>query len=67
MPRRTLLSPEQHTRLFGSPVHQAEMAKHYMLSVEDLALIRAKRRASNRVGFASSFAPSGIPAVPRPP
>jgi TnpA family transposase len=52
MPRRTLLSSEQHTRLFGIPVHQAEMAKHYMLSMEDLALIRAKRRATNRLGFA---------------
>jgi Domain of unknown function (DUF4158) len=56
MPRRTLLSFEQHTCLFGIAVHQAEMAKHYMLSMEDLALIRAKRRASNRLGFASSFA-----------
>ena len=28
------------------------MAKHYVLSTQDLALVRAKRRASNRLGFA---------------
>ncbi len=52
MSRRALLSPEQRIRLFGIPVDQAEMARHYVLSVEDLALVRAKRRVSNRLGFA---------------
>jgi hypothetical protein len=52
MPRRTLLSAEQRTRLFGIPTEASEMAKHYVLSPEDLALIRAKRRSVNRLGFA---------------
>lgn len=52
MSRRALLSPEQRIRLFGIPVDQAEMARHYVLSAEDLALVRAKRRVSNRLGFA---------------
>ena len=52
MPHRTLLSPEQRTRVFGIPTEAAEMAKHYMLSTEDLALVRTKRRLSNRLGFA---------------
>ena len=52
MPRRTLLSPEQRARLFGIPTDSAEMAKHYVLSAEDLALVRTKRRNSNRLGFA---------------
>lgn len=52
MSRRALLSPEQRIRLFGIPVNQAEMARHYVLSAEDLALVRAKQRASNRLGFA---------------
>lgn len=52
MSRRTLLSSEQRVRLFGIPVDQAEMARHYMLSAEDFALIRTKRRAVNRLGFA---------------
>jgi TnpA family transposase len=55
MPRRTLLSSEQRTRLFTIPIDQAEMARYYMLSAEDLTLVRAKRRASNRLGFAIQF------------
>ena len=52
MARRTLLSAEQRTRLFGTPTEAGEMTKHYVLSPEDLALIRTKRRSSNRLGFA---------------
>jgi TnpA family transposase len=52
MPRRTLLSSEQRTRLFAIPVDPAEMARHYVLSTEDLAVIRSKRRTVNRLGFA---------------
>ena len=52
MSRRALLSSEQRTRLFGIPVDQADMARHYLLSPEDLVLVRAKRRAANRLGFA---------------
>ena len=33
MPRRSLLSNEQRTRLFAVPVDHAEMAKHYVLGV----------------------------------
>jgi TnpA family transposase len=52
MARRTLLSADQRTRVFGIPTEASEMAKYYVLSPEDLALIRAKRRSSNRLGFA---------------
>jgi TnpA family transposase len=52
MPRRTLLSAEQRSRLFAIPVDPAEMARHYVLSADDLALARTKRRAVNRLGFA---------------
>jgi hypothetical protein len=52
MPRRSLLSIEQRTRLFAIPVDHAEMAKHYVLSPDDLALVRTKRRSVNRLGFA---------------
>ena len=34
------------------PTDPAEMARHYVLSSDDLALIRTKRRAINRLGFA---------------
>ena len=52
MPRRTLLSSEQRARLFSVPIDSAGMARHFILSTEDIALIRTKRRASNRLGFA---------------
>ena len=52
MSRRTLLSAEQRTRLFGIPNDPAELTRHYVLSAEDSALVRAKRRPSNRLGFA---------------
>ncbi len=52
MSHRALLSSEQRARLFGIPVNQAEMARHYVLGPGDLALVRAKRRAANRLGFA---------------
>ncbi|MBV8575799.1 MAG: DUF4158 domain-containing protein [Acetobacteraceae bacterium] len=52
MPRRTLLSAEQRARLFGIPTDAAEMAKHYVLTSEDLKLVGTKRRSGNRLGFA---------------
>ena len=52
MPRRALLSNEQRTRLFAVPVDHAEMAKHYVLSADDLVFVRTKRRSVNRLGFA---------------
>jgi len=55
MPRRSLLSAEQRARLFDVPTTPAEMAKHYVLSPEDLLLVRAKRRNMNRLGFAAQL------------
>src|SRR5271165_4226659 len=52
MPPRTLLSSEQRVRLFSIPTDPAEMTRHYVLGADDLALVGARRRASNRLGFA---------------
>jgi hypothetical protein len=52
MSGRTLLSLEQRARLFAIPTTPAEMARHYVLSPDDLLLVRAKRRSVNRLGFA---------------
>jgi hypothetical protein len=52
MPRRILLSAEARSRLFGIPTERAEMARHYVPDTVDLALVRARRRAVNRLGFA---------------
>ena len=49
MPRRSLLSNEQRTRLFAIPVNHPEMATHYVLSADELALVRTKRRSVNRL------------------
>lgn len=67
MARRTLLSAEQRTRLFGIPSEAAQMAKHYTLSAEDLALVRTKRRPSNRPGFAVQLCALGHPGRPLEP
>src|SRR6185312_4625916 len=74
MPPRTLLSSEQRTRLFSIPTDAAEMTRHYVLDADDLALVRARRRASNRLGFAVQLCtlrhpgrvldPSEAPPVP---
>jgi TnpA family transposase len=52
MPARTLLSSEQRVRLFSIPTDPAEMTRHYVLGPDDLALVGARRRTSNRLGFA---------------
>jgi TnpA family transposase len=52
MPPRTLLSSEQRTRLFAIPADTGEMARYYVFDADDLAVVRARRRASNRLGFA---------------
>jgi len=67
MPRRTLLSSEQRMRLFGIPTEPAEIAKHYVLSVEDLELVRTKRRPSNRLGFAAQLSALRYPGRPLDP
>ena len=67
MSRRTLLSSEQRTRLFGIPSDAAEMATHYVLEPEDLALVRAKRRPSNRLGFAVQLCVLRRPGRPLDP
>ena len=52
MSRRALLSAEQRDRLFAKPTDLAEIARHYILGGEDLALIRSKRRGMNGLGIA---------------
>ena len=52
MPVRTLLSSEQRSRLFSIPTDTAAMTRHYVLDAADLAVVRSRRRASNRLGFA---------------
>jgi Domain of unknown function (DUF4158) len=74
MPPRTLLSSEQRVRLFSIPTDPVEMTRHNVLAADDLALVGARRRASNRLGFAVQLSalrhpggvlePSGSPPAP---
>ncbi len=56
MTPRQLLSPQSRATLFDPPTDPAAIVRHYTLSLEDLALIRQRRRAANRLGFAVHLA-----------
>ena len=51
MPPRHILSPQSRAALFDPPTDSAAIVRHYTFSSEDLALIRERRRAANRLGF----------------
>ena len=52
MSRRELLTEVERAQLFGVPVDEASLARHYTLSAEDLELLLAKRGAHNILGAA---------------
>jgi hypothetical protein len=52
MPHRTVLSAAQRSFFAALPTEHAELAKYYLLSDEDLALVQERRREENRLGFA---------------
>jgi TnpA family transposase len=56
MPPRHILSPQSRAALFDPPTDPAAIVRHYTFSPEDLALIRQRRRAANRLGFAVNLA-----------
>ena len=52
MARRTLLSDTERGTLLVFPASQDDLIQQYSFTDADLALIRQRRGASNRVGFA---------------
>ena len=52
MGRRVLLTEDERTLLFGVPVDEAGLARHYTLTPDDLELLLAKRGARNALGAA---------------
>src|SRR5271167_3256911 len=56
MPPRHILSPQSRAALFDPPTDPAAIVRHYTFSPEDMALIRRRRRAANRFGFAVNLA-----------
>ena len=49
MPRREILSPAQREALLVIPVDRASLIEHYVLSEQDLSLIRRRRGDHNRL------------------
>ena len=56
MPPRHILSPQARATLFDPPTDPAAIVRYYTFSPDDMALIRERRRAANRLGFAVSLA-----------
>ena len=56
MKKHEILSPQSRAELFDPPTDPAAIVRHYTLSSDDLALIRQRRRDSNRLGFAVHLA-----------
>jgi len=52
MPRRKVLAESQRQLFEQIPDDPNYLAQHYTLSLEDIDLVRQRRRASNRLGFA---------------
>jgi TnpA family transposase len=56
MPRREILSPAQREALLVVPVDRAGLIEHYVLSEQDISLIRQRRGDHNRLGIAVQLA-----------
>lgn len=52
MPRRSVLTPAHLAALLAPPATEAEIARQYTLDARDLAIVRRRRGAHNRLGFA---------------
>ncbi len=52
MPRRSILSAAEHERLLALPDDPADLIRYYTVSEHDLSVVRQRRGAANRVGFA---------------
>ncbi len=56
MTPRHLLSPQARAALFDPPMEVRAIVRHYTFSIEDVSLIRQRRRNANRLGFAVHLA-----------
>ena len=52
MPRRSILSAAERESLLAPPAAHDDLIRHYTFSESDLSLIRQRRGAANRLGFA---------------
>jgi hypothetical protein len=51
MTPRQLLSPQARVALFDPPMEVRAIVRHYTFSIEDVALVRQRRRNANHLGF----------------
>ena len=51
MKKHEILSPQSRAALFEPPTDPAAIVRYYTFSPDDMALIRERRRAANRLGF----------------
>ena len=63
MPRRSVLTPAERAALFAIAEHDDELIRRYTLSELDLSVIRQRRGASNRLGFAVQLCYLRFPGV----
>ena len=56
MKKHEILSPQSRATLFDPPIAPAAIVRHYTFSPEDMMLVRERRRAANRLGFAVQLA-----------
>ena len=55
MPRRSILSATERESLLTLPDAKDELIRHYTFNETDLSVIRQRRGAANRLGFAGQF------------
>ena len=63
MPRRSILSAAERQSLLALPDSRDELIRRYTLSESDLAIIRQRRVAANKLGFAVQLCYLRFPGV----
>ena len=63
MPRRSILSAAERDSLLALPDTQDELIRHYTFNEADLSIIRQRRGAANRLGFATQLCYLRFPGI----
>ena len=63
MPRRSILSAADRESLLALPDNRDDLIRRYTLSPSDIAVIRQRRGAANRLGFAVQLSYLRYPGV----
>ena len=63
MPRRSILSAAEREGLLALPDTKEELIRHYTFSEGDLSVIRQRRGAANRLGFAVQLSYLRFPGI----